>query len=79
MYGYGKSDRLIVAEKRSNKEGGAPPSAEDVEPSGLAKGNTLQQTRNRTLSRKVKIWTTLNGHEVRNHGNSQENAPTSRL
>ncbi len=40
MHGGGKSDRLIVAEKRSNKDGGAPRSAESVEPSGLAKGNS---------------------------------------
>ncbi len=39
MYGSGKSDRLIVAEKRSNKECGAPQSAEGVEQSGLTKGN----------------------------------------
>ena len=31
MYGDGKSDRLIVAEKRSNKDCGAPQSAEGVE------------------------------------------------
>jgi hypothetical protein len=31
MYGDGKSDRLILAEKRSNKEGGAPSLAENVE------------------------------------------------
>ena len=42
MYGNGKSDRSIVAEKRSNKEGGALSSAEGVEPSGLTKGNTLR-------------------------------------
>ena len=41
MYGGGKSDRLIVAEKRSNKDCGAPWLAENVEPSGLAKGNSL--------------------------------------
>jgi len=41
MYGDGKSDRLIVAEKRSNKDNGAPWSAEDVEPSGLTKGNSF--------------------------------------
>jgi len=42
MYGVGKSDRLIVAEKRSNKDYGAPQSAEGVEPSGLTKGNSFQ-------------------------------------
>jgi len=41
MYGGGKSDRLIVAEKRLNKDDGAPWSAEDVEPSSLTKGNSL--------------------------------------
>jgi hypothetical protein len=44
MYGDGKSDRLIVAEKRSNKDCGAPWLAENVEPSGLTKGNSIQQT-----------------------------------
>ena len=42
MYGDGKSDRLIVAEKRSNKDCGAPQSAESVERSGLTKGNSFQ-------------------------------------
>ncbi len=51
MYGDGKSDRLIVAEKRSNNDCGAPQSAESVEPSGLTKGNTFQQTKNRTQCR----------------------------
>jgi hypothetical protein len=51
MYGDGKSDRLIVAERRSNKEDGAPPSAESVEPSSLTKGKALQQSKCRTLSR----------------------------
>ncbi len=41
MYGDGKSDRLIVAEKRSNKDDGTPWSAENVEPSSLTKGNSL--------------------------------------
>ena len=51
MYGDGKSDRLIVAVKRSNKDCGAPESAEDVEPSGLTKGNSFQSTRYRTQRR----------------------------
>ena len=51
MYGDGKSDRSIVAEKRSNKECGAPQSAESVEPSGLTKGNSFEQTKYRTLRR----------------------------
>ena len=42
MYGGGKSDRLIVAEKRSNKDDGAPWLAESVEPSSLTKGKSLQ-------------------------------------
>ncbi len=44
MYGAGKSDRLIVAEKRPNKDYGAPQSAEGVEPSGLTKGNSFSKT-----------------------------------
>ena len=51
MYGVGKSDRLIVAEKRSNKDYGAPQSAEGVEPSGLTEGNSFQQHRFRTQCR----------------------------
>jgi len=51
MYGSGKSDRLIVAEKRSNKDDGAPWLAENVELSGLTKGNSLQQTKYRTQRR----------------------------
>jgi hypothetical protein len=51
MYGDGKSDRLIVAVKRSNKDDGAPSLAEDVEPSGLTKGNSFQSTRYRTQCR----------------------------
>ena len=53
MYGDGKSDRLIVAEKRSNKDYGAPQSAEGVERSGLTKGNSLQQTKSRTQCRRL--------------------------
>ncbi len=44
MYRSGKSDRLIVAEKRSNKDCGAPKSAESVERSGLTKGNSFSET-----------------------------------
>ena len=51
MYGDGKSDRLIVAEKRSNKDCGAPQSAESVARSGLTKGNSFQQTKYRTQCR----------------------------
>ena len=51
MYGDGKSDRLIVAEKRPNKDDGALSLAEDVERSGLTKGNSFQQTKYRTQCR----------------------------
>jgi hypothetical protein len=51
MYGSGKSDRLIVAEKRSNKDCGAPQSAESVEPSGLTKGSSFEQSKYRTQCR----------------------------
>ena len=51
MYGDGKSDRLIVAVKRSNKDDGAPSVAEDVEPSSLTKGNSFQLTKYRTQGR----------------------------
>ncbi len=78
MHGAGKSDRLIVAEKRSNKDCGAPWLAENVEPSGLTKGNSFQQNRYRTQCRDGSIWTTLNGHATRNRGHCQENVPTSR-
>jgi hypothetical protein len=54
MYGSGKSDRLIVAEKRSNKHCGAPWYAESVEPSGLTKGNSFQQTKFRTQYRRAR-------------------------
>ena len=47
MYGDGKSDRLIVAVKRSNKDDGAPSLAESVEPSSLTKGNSFQLTKYR--------------------------------
>ena len=52
MYGDGKSDRLIVAEKRSNKDCGAPRLAENVEPSSLTKGNSFQLTKYRTQRRR---------------------------
>jgi len=51
MYGDGKSDRLIVAEKRPNKDCGVPQSAESVERNGLTKGNSFQQTKYRTQCR----------------------------
>jgi len=40
MHERGKSDRPIVPEKPSNKELGAPSTAEEVEGRGLAKGNS---------------------------------------
>jgi len=52
MYGDGKSDRLIVAEKRANKDCGAPRLAECVEPSSLTKGNSFQPNKYRTQCRK---------------------------
>ena len=51
MHGDGKSDRPIVAGKQANNGRGAPRSAESVEPRGLAKENTEQQTRGRTQCR----------------------------
>ena len=77
MHGDGKSDRLIVAVKRSNKDCGSLWLAENVEPSGLTKGNSFQQNRFRTPCRYGSIWTTLNGHEARNRGHCQEIVPTS--
>ena len=52
MHGDGKSDRLIVAVKRSNKDHGAPWLAENVEPSSLTKGNSFQLTKFRTQCRR---------------------------
>ena len=51
MHGDGKSDRLIVAVKRSNKGDGTPTLAENVEPSSLTKGNPFQLTKYRTQRR----------------------------
>jgi hypothetical protein len=51
MYGGGKSDRLIVAVKRPNKDDGALSLAEDVEPSSLTKGNSSQLNKYRTQCR----------------------------
>ena len=52
MYGDGKSDRLIVAVKRPNKDCGEPLFAERVEPSSLTKGNSFQLTKYRTQCRR---------------------------
>src|ERR1700752_2848101 len=48
--GLGKSDRPVVPEKSSNNAG--QPVAEEMEGSGLAKGNLPQQNASRTPSRK---------------------------
>ena len=47
----GKSDSPIVPKKLPNKGSGAPRSTEEAEGRGLAKGNTLRQTRSRMQSR----------------------------
>ena len=47
----GKSDRCRVPEKASNKERGAPRSAETLEGRDLAKGNSAKQNRFRTQRR----------------------------
>lgn len=47
----GKSDRPVVPEKPTNKESGAPPSAEGVEERGLAKRNSVEQNRDRAQDR----------------------------
>ena len=51
MYGCGKSDSPIVAEKPSNNGWDASQPAERVEPRGLAKGNSLRLNRFRTQRR----------------------------
>ena len=51
MNGSRKSDSFIVPEKPSNKDCGTPQAAEKVEGRRLTKGNSIQQTRDRTQSR----------------------------
>ena len=51
MYGCGKSDSPILAEKPSNNGRGALLLAERVERRGLTKGNTLRQNRSRAQHR----------------------------
>ena len=51
MNGGRESDNPIVPEKPSNKDAGAPVSAEKVEGRGLAKGNPSESTRGRTQDR----------------------------
>jgi len=53
MHERGKSDRPIVPKKPSNKELGAPSSAEEVEGRGLAKGNSGEQNKDRALDREA--------------------------
>ncbi len=51
MYGCGKSDSPIVAEKSSNNGWDVSQLAEKMEPRGLAKGNSLKRNRFRTQRR----------------------------
>ncbi len=51
MYGCGKSDSPIVAEKPSNNGWDASQFAEKAEPRGLAQGNSLRRNRFRTQRR----------------------------
>ncbi len=51
MHEHGKSDKPVVPKKPANNEEAGLPgsSAEQVEGRGLAKGNSIPQTRFRTL------------------------------
>jgi hypothetical protein len=60
MYGYGKSDSLIVLEKPSNNGRGAPRFAERVEGRRLAKGNSVEQIRGWTQCQ-VALSSAFNG------------------
>ncbi len=51
MNGYRESDSPIVSKKPSNKIGDNKPVAEKVEKRGLAKGNSVERNRGRTLHR----------------------------
>ena len=51
MHRPGKSDRLIIPKKPTNKKGGAPPLAEAVEGRSLTKGNPSKRNKVRTQSR----------------------------
>jgi len=51
MNGRGKSYRFVVPEKRANKGGGAPPTAEPVEERSLAKGKPPMQNSGRAQKR----------------------------
>ena len=53
MNANGKSDRLVVPEKRPNNGRGAPRKAEGVEERGRANGNLLQLARHRTQRRNL--------------------------
>ncbi len=49
MHRPGKSDRFIVPKKPTNKEDGAPSSAETVEGRSLTKGNPSKRNKVREL------------------------------
>lgn len=51
MHRPGKSDRFIVPKKPTNKEEGAPSSAETVEGRSLTKGNSSKRNKVRTQNR----------------------------
>ncbi len=51
MNGYRESDSPIVSKKPSNKTGDNKPVAEEVEKRGLAKGNSVERNKGRTLNR----------------------------
>ena len=75
MYGDGKSHRLIVPAKPSNKA--EPQEAKEaVEGRGLAKGKTLERNRFRTQSRQIlyntveRIRQATDGSEYRCHSYS---------
>jgi len=61
MNDHGKSDRRIVPKKRSNKDRGAPRSAEGVEERRLAKGNSATGDSRRTSSRFSALGNSLDG------------------
>jgi len=51
MNGYRESDSFIVSKKPLNKTGDNKPVAEKVEKRRLAKGNSVEQNKGRTLNR----------------------------
>ena len=56
MNSAGKSDRLVLPEKSTNKEDGTPCSAETVEGRSLTKGNPSKRNKVRTQSRERKRY-----------------------